>query len=329
MKIKTLIIIFLIFCQNFIFTIINCEQVSISRRDYNLSAFDEGEEYISPKPVGNKDVFAFNYYFFDNYRDNIKAVIFNKTESINELEKRKFTPDLILFFLDIIFPSNNNETQRNKFEKEMKALNDDKINENLEEYKAIKDEKSNGYNIGGKTVQNTLIYSTTVYSVKKALPLMSKKVSELALSNPYVAAVIIGIPIIYDIGSKFYNWYIDGKIQIKRKEAYKIKGLFFQIMDNLKKLKWINNNMVLAALSRDVESPNYASKFDYYEGIKYKNDEEVKEYMANFTCTFRSNCDYIFCRKNLKKYIICKEKEKKGKVGECPVFMDDCSLIDI
>ena len=334
MKIKTFIFIFLIFSQNFIFIIKSCEMVSIDRRDYKLSGFDKGLDMIQDI-VGNKKVMAFNYNFFHTYRNNVKADFFTKIESILKEEKRKLTPHLFHYILDKIIPDDRDESKFNDVSRKMSAFEGDKIIEKLKEYKTIKEEYSSFFPAVKKTAQNGLIGGAAYLSLKTILPILSEKLlkselPKLTLSNPYTASIFFGVFFIIDLGSKIYNWRIDCGIQKYKNEIYKSTELFFSIKEQIKKLEWIGNNMVLTAKSKDESCANFASKFDYYDGIKYTNPIDKELYMVNLTCALRSDTcnNYIYCLKNLIKYMKCK-KEGNREIEDCPIFMDDCSLIYI
>ena len=206
MKIKTFIFIFLIFSQNFIFIIKSCEMVSIDRRDYKLSGFDKGLDMIQDI-VGNKKVMAFNYNFFHNYRNNVKADFFTNIESILKEEKRKLTPHLFHYILDKIIPGGGGESKFNDVSQKISTFKDDKIVEKLKEYKTIKEEYSSFFPAVKKTAQNGLIGGAAYLSLKTILPILSEKLlkselPKLTLSNPYTASIFFGVFFIIDLGSK-------------------------------------------------------------------------------------------------------------------------------
>lgn len=308
--------------------------VSIDRRDYKLYLFDKGLDIIEDI-VGNKKVMAFNYNSFYNYRNYVKADIFIKINSILKEEKRKLTPHLFHYILDKIIPSDRDESKFNNVSQKIITFEDDKIIEKLKEYKTIKEEHSSFFPAAKKTAQNGLIGGAAYLSLKTILLILSEKLlkselPKLTLSNPYTASVFFGVFFIIDLGSKIYNWRIDSGIQKDKNEIYKSTELFFSIKEQIKKLEWIGNNMVLTAKSKDESCANFASKFDYYEGIKYTDPISKEIYMANLTCALRSDIcnNYTYCMDNLKKYMKYK-KEGNREVEGWPIFMDNCSLIYI
>ena len=314
MKIKTFIFIFLIFTQNFIVIIKSCEAISIDRRDYKLYLFKEGLDSIPEEPIGNKKIFAFNYNVFYNYKNYIKSNIYVKVESIVNQEKRKVTPGLFHYLLDKVL-SDGDESKFNEASQQIRTFDDVEINKRLDDYKTTKGYYSSALSIGQKTVQNSAIGGTIAFSLKKMVSIVAGKLlgkSELILSNPYTVGITFGVFFIIELGSKIYNWRLDCGIQKDKNEIYKLTGLYFSIQDQIKQLRWIGNNMVLTAKSTDETCADFAFKFDYYDGIKYRNPIEIQKYMENLTCVFRGDkCNYKTCRKNLEKYIKCIKKQER------------------
>jgi len=153
------------------------------------------------------------------------------------------------------------------------------------------------------------------------------------ISAPYVIVTAIGAAVTIDLFEKFYNKGYDVEIEKYENELFKSTQLYLKIKELIENLAWVENNVILTAVSDDANCNGYKAQFDYNENITYKdkrgtdNYNEIIKKMIELTCLYKSKiCDETDCYNNLLNYTKCKEDKRKGITKECPFFNNKCEL---
>jgi len=131
--------------------------------------------------------------------------------------------------------------------------------------------------------------------------------------------------------SKFWNRGKEQEIELQRSNFRKLSKLFELLHEKIKRLEWLENNIILTAISIDKDCPNVEVKFVFEKEMRYKDNFIIIRKMAKRTCTLKKNecSDEKECIKNILTYIECLTQKRKGIRKHCPMFNEfDCSLDD-
>lgn len=349
MKIKTFYLIFLIFSQNFVDSFKGCEVVVVNRNEYDFSSFDRGEANTLHSQKNNKIIFAFDYRYIlmSTYISNLIAKLNYKSQKIADLERQKFSDDLIVFSLTKLWnfiseeePDKLSDYINDTDIKELnKRFNLNPLNESIKKYKNIKEEKSSISSAFSITSIITSIASTISFGYKYVSSWLTTAAGETSIlkASKFIVSktgITITASALIIISMKLYNIYCDSQIRREKNTLSNEILLYKLLIKKIKKAEWVDNNVVLSATSADENCPGYDILFDFYKGINYRdghgynNNYNVMFDMANLTCTFRQQeCkDIEKCIYNLMKFLKYKIKQKNKKTKFYQAFMDDCSI---
>ena len=345
MKIKSLLFIFLIFTQNFVLPFKRCKSVFVNRSDYNFDFFDRGYMNTIREPRQNKIIFAFGYDFIihGKHKSDTVSKIIPLLINITELEKQKYNPNLIVNILDKLTQQNETNIFEHLNYENKTELVDNYSNETLNliiEYKDTIEDKtgvfsflsSNSYIAAiGTGIKTLSSYITGLFTSTSGTA-----ISSVAYINPIGTILAIGVPIAIGIYMNYYNRKINKEIEINKLEMLKSIQVYENLKDKIKKIEWIDNNIVLTAISDDIDCDEHDVQFDFYKGKKYKNSQgkdnyyNVKLGMVNLTCVYRHDqCDIYSCFNNLLKHLENRKKSLNGNNKITQRFLDNCSLEDV
>ena len=335
MKRIALFYIFIILMDNFICREDVCDPVIINPDQYDFKTLSRTVHSTMYQYVNNKKtrIQAFDYRGIDdlfNQYANTMAGLVNEAK-VNE--QSKFNSDI--FFTGIYalinkVQDNDNEDEIISFFKNAEAKANNIPNKELAE--RIK----NDIHSARKEFENNSPYMQKVFNTAIASSVGAgyAKLAQIAMISPKVVLAIFAASVSISIFEKLWNWFWYKDTSVLAAEYSQYSGLINKLYKSMYEYEWVNNNVILTALSTEENCLQNNVKFYFYNGIEYKDvhgnniEDEVVEKMSMLTCLQRRNsCDDIeMCIDNLKSYTSCSAKKRRREIDICPRFAGDCTL---
>ena len=165
-----------------------------------------------------------------------------------------------------------------------------------------------------------------------------QEIYEISKKSNLFPNIFSRVPFLGVFVDYYNNKIINEKIEINKVRLYKIMELYKSIQKGIKNIEWIDNNIVLTAVSADDTCKSYNFKFDFYEDKRYidsggnYNHNDVITKMAKLTCNYKSKdneCDFDYCIDNLMQYLEYRKKKREGKTNIFKIFTNDCSIKNV
>ena len=341
MKIKSLLFIFLIFTNNFVLPLKECQDVHVNISEYDLTAIDKGEMITMTQFINNKKIFAFDYKFASllKIEDYVRGKIFPFLQDISKLEKNKYNPEIIFYIWDKIkFESEERIKLDKSFDyknnsKDIQEIYEDNITNSINEYQKIKEDKNSASSAIGNSITIASGGMSIFWMLKYGAKYLLSHIGETSVSaNPYIAPISAGFFVLSSIVyMRYHNNKIEDEIEMNKNEIYKTIELFKSFKKGIINIEWIEKNIVLTALSQEQECALHDLQFYSYEGKKYRNIQDYEETiieMVRLTCKYRvEKCNnQSYCFENLMTFLENKREIREGKAEFTQLFKDDCSL---
>ena len=308
MKVKKQIIlifyIFIILTANSFSNI--CEEIIINRYDYNLNLIKDGEaDSTIPVSIGGvKKVQAFNYnYLLDNFEFNTKLALIDLFLRALKAEREKIELYGLLDYAEKAFYSIGIDIRSNKIDYnnfldslQKEVERDYGLGNNVKLYFSsdIEKAKNNFIEFKNNKYKNTnkIFLETTATAGSIGAGLLASHLIYSYFSIPLSVSGPIGIFVSLFAGTLFSKWWnkpLEKEIKEQEKMFKKLTALLDLIFFQLKKLEWLENNIIFTAISLIDDCNNCAVKYDFEDDIKYKNKVRVFKKMADRTCVLKRN----------------------------------------
>ena len=316
-----------------------CEIIGIRKRYFNLRGIKEdGDDKADSIEINGVKYEAFSYIFFDHYEFQLKKDLIDCYINALKAEGSKIHLYGLLTLANKAFSSigqsfslNSNNYIRFLDNVKKEVINDFDLDDQnkvkiLEE---INFAQTNLTEYSNRYINNVYADTAGTFTSLGIGFLAGHLIKEaFSLSNPVFNIISTSISLLSGYGIiKWWNGSSEEEIKKNQQNYDKYRYLLEDIFERIKRLEWMNNNIIYTGISLIPDCKQIRVKFDYEDGIKYRNQKNINYNMARRSCNL-GNCKNLNqCIQDIKKVIKCNDENGNGGMTDCPRFdIYSCSL---